>query len=45
MDVVYNHLNSSGPFGITSVLDKVINSNILFMSTATKRTSIAFFFQ
>ena len=42
MDVVYNHLNSSGPFGISSVLDKVINSNVLFMSTATKRTSIVF---
>ncbi|XP_062184340.1 pullulanase 1, chloroplastic [Phragmites australis] len=24
MDVVYNHLYSSGPFGITSVLDKVV---------------------
>uniref|UniRef100_A0ACD5V8C5 Uncharacterized protein n=1 Tax=Avena sativa TaxID=4498 RepID=A0ACD5V8C5_AVESA len=24
MDVVYNHLNSSGPSGITSVLDKIV---------------------
>lgn len=24
MDVVYNHLDSSGPFGVSSVLDKVI---------------------
>jgi hypothetical protein len=44
MDVVYNHLNSSGPFGITSVLDKVITSNVLFISIATKRTSMLFLF-
>jgi glycosidase len=25
MDVVYNHLYSSGPFAITSVLDKVVS--------------------
>ncbi|KAF0891634.1 hypothetical protein E2562_010618 [Oryza meyeriana var. granulata] len=24
MDVVYNHLNSSGPFGVSSVLDKIV---------------------